>query len=75
MIPGLLGEPLWTDQTKEESHHTKRKHGGGSVVVWGWFAAGGAGRPAEVNRTMNSAVDPQTQKVHMCSALNEDPHF
>ncbi|KAK3550665.1 hypothetical protein QTP70_002365 [Hemibagrus guttatus] len=32
------------------------KYGGGSVMVWGCFAASGPGRLAVVNGTMNSAV-------------------
>ncbi|KAK3527102.1 hypothetical protein QTP86_010826 [Hemibagrus guttatus] len=32
------------------------KYGGGSVMVWGCFAASGPGRLAVINRTMNSAV-------------------
>uniref|UniRef100_A0A8C6P1G5 Transposase Tc1-like domain-containing protein n=1 Tax=Nothobranchius furzeri TaxID=105023 RepID=A0A8C6P1G5_NOTFU len=32
------------------------KHGGGSVMVWGCFAASGTGRLAVINGTMNSTV-------------------
>ncbi|GAA6067193.1 uncharacterized protein LOC117533128 [Tachysurus ichikawai] len=32
------------------------KYGGGSVMVWGCFAASGPGRLAVINRTRNSAV-------------------
>ncbi|KAI3354711.1 hypothetical protein L3Q82_019199 [Scortum barcoo] len=32
------------------------KYGGGSVMVWGCFAASGPGRRAVINGTMNSAV-------------------
>ncbi|KAK3518334.1 hypothetical protein QTP86_018638 [Hemibagrus guttatus] len=32
------------------------KYGGGSVMVWGCFAASGSGRLAVINGTMNSAV-------------------
>ncbi|KAK3561307.1 hypothetical protein QTP86_030603 [Hemibagrus guttatus] len=32
------------------------KYGGGSVMVWGCFAASGPGRLAVINGTMNSAV-------------------
>ncbi len=32
------------------------KYGGGSVIVWGCFAASGPGRLAVINGTMNSAV-------------------
>ncbi|KAK3556490.1 hypothetical protein QTP70_008318 [Hemibagrus guttatus] len=34
----------------------KVKYGGGSVIVWGCFAASGPGRLAVINGTMNSAV-------------------
>ena len=32
------------------------KHGGGSVMVWGCFAASGPGHLAVIDGTMNSAV-------------------
>ena len=32
------------------------KHGGGSVMVWGFSAASGPGRPAVIDGTMNSAL-------------------
>ncbi len=32
------------------------KHGGGSVMVWGYFAASGAGRLAIIEGTVNSAL-------------------
>ncbi len=34
----------------------KVKYGGGSVMVWGCFAASGPGRLAVINGTMNYAV-------------------
>ncbi len=63
---------LWIDETKVElSRYIWRKtntavhkkniiptvrHGGGSVMVWGCFAASGPGRLAIIDGTMNSAL-------------------
>ncbi|KAK3510736.1 hypothetical protein QTP70_021327 [Hemibagrus guttatus] len=58
---------LWTVQThyvwrKSNPTFQKKniiptvKYGGGSVMVWGCFAASGPGRLAVINETMNSAV-------------------
>ncbi|KAK3540398.1 hypothetical protein QTP70_030411, partial [Hemibagrus guttatus] len=41
------------------------KYGGGSVMVWGCFAASGPGRLAVINGTMNSAVYQKILKVNV----------
>uniref|UniRef100_A0A8C2KBE1 Transposase Tc1-like domain-containing protein n=1 Tax=Cyprinus carpio TaxID=7962 RepID=A0A8C2KBE1_CYPCA len=46
------------------------KYGGGSVMVWGCFAASGPGRLAVINGTMNSAVyqkNPEGECQAICS--------
>ncbi|KAI3369578.1 hypothetical protein L3Q82_024389 [Scortum barcoo] len=46
------------------------KYGGGSVMVWGCFAASGPGRLAVINGTMNSAVyqkNPEGECPAICS--------
>ncbi|KAK3519838.1 hypothetical protein QTP70_006672 [Hemibagrus guttatus] len=41
------------------------KYGGGSVMVWGCFAASGPGRLAVINGTMNSAVYKKSLKENV----------
>ncbi len=41
------------------------KHGGGSVMVWGCFAASGPGRLAIIDGTMNSALYQKTLKENV----------
>ncbi|KAI3361985.1 hypothetical protein L3Q82_012335 [Scortum barcoo] len=45
------------------------KYGGGSVVVWGCFAASGPGRLAVINGTMNSAVYQKILKENVHPAI------
>ena len=60
---------LWSDETKIElfglnaKHHVWRKpgiiptvkHGGGSVMLWGWFSAARRGRLVRIEAKMNGA--------------------
>ncbi|KAK3520058.1 hypothetical protein QTP70_011982 [Hemibagrus guttatus] len=69
--PELMKNNPWVEKGKSVSHYVWRKsntafqkkniiltvkYGGGSVMVWGCFAASGPGRLAVINGTMNSAV-------------------
>ncbi len=63
---------LWTDETK--AFHKKNiiptvKHGGGSVMVWGCFAASGPGRLAIIDGTMNSALYQKILKENVWSSV------
>ncbi len=56
----LFGRCVYTSGIKVAQHFRKKniiptvKYGGGSVMVWGCFAASGPGRLAVINGTMNS---------------------
>ncbi|KAF7640693.1 hypothetical protein LDENG_00022540, partial [Lucifuga dentata] len=69
---------LWTDETKVELFGSVKltafqkkniiptvKHGGGSVMVWGCFAASGPGRLAVIDGTMNSAIYQEILKENV----------
>ncbi len=45
------------------------KHGGGSVKVWGCFAASGPGWPAIIDGTMNSALYQKILKENVWSSV------
>ncbi|KAK3552485.1 hypothetical protein QTP86_012155 [Hemibagrus guttatus] len=45
------------------------KYGGGSVMVWGCFAASGPGRLAVINGTMNSAVYQKILKENVQTSV------
>ncbi|KAK1789439.1 hypothetical protein P4O66_015367 [Electrophorus voltai] len=47
------------------------KYGGGSVMVWGCFAASGPGRVAVVNGTMNSAVYQKILKENVQPSVRD----
>uniref|UniRef100_A0AAR2K1L6 Paired domain-containing protein n=1 Tax=Pygocentrus nattereri TaxID=42514 RepID=A0AAR2K1L6_PYGNA len=47
------------------------KYGGGSVMVWGCFAASGPGRLAVINGTMNSAVYQKILKENVRPSVRE----
>ncbi|KAK3522610.1 hypothetical protein QTP86_027195 [Hemibagrus guttatus] len=53
-FPGVAGRPKLPKSAA--TTHPGVKYGGGSVMVWGCFAASGPGRLAVINGTMNSAV-------------------
>ncbi len=50
------------------------KYGGGSVMVWGCFAASGPGRLAVINGTMNSAVYQKILKDNGSHSLSMRTH-
>jgi len=47
------------------------KYGGGSVMVWGCFAASGPGRLAVINGTMNSAVYQKLLKENVQPSVRD----
>ncbi len=47
------------------------KYGGGSVMVWGCFAASGPGRLAVINGTMNSAVYQKIMKDNVRPSVRD----
>ncbi len=47
------------------------KYGGGSVMVWGCFAASGPGRLAVINGTMNSAVYQKILKDNVWPSVRD----
>ncbi len=47
------------------------KYGGGSVMVWGCFAASGPGRLAVINGTMNSAVYQKNLKDNVRPSVRD----
>ncbi|KAK3574095.1 hypothetical protein QTP86_002852 [Hemibagrus guttatus] len=47
----------------------KVKYGGGSVIVWGCFAASGPGRLAVINGTMNSAIYQKILKENVRTSV------
>lgn len=47
------------------------KYGGGSVMVWGWFAASGPGRLAVVNGSMQSAVYQNILKENVWPSVRD----
>uniref|UniRef100_A0A8C6VVE8 Transposase Tc1-like domain-containing protein n=1 Tax=Nothobranchius furzeri TaxID=105023 RepID=A0A8C6VVE8_NOTFU len=47
------------------------KYGGGSVMVWGCFAASGTGRLAVINGTMNSTVYPNILKENVRPSVRQ----
>ncbi len=47
------------------------KYGGGSVMVWGCFAASGPGRLAVINGTMNSAVYQKILKDNVRQSVRD----
>ncbi|KAK3556981.1 hypothetical protein QTP70_022323 [Hemibagrus guttatus] len=55
MIPKTFGKIL-CGLMRQKLNFLEVKYGGGSVMVWGCFAASGPGRLAVINGTMNSAV-------------------
>ncbi|KAF7641127.1 hypothetical protein LDENG_00292770 [Lucifuga dentata] len=47
------------------------KHGGGSVMVWGCFAASGPGRLAVIDGTMNSALYQKILKENVRPSVRD----
>ncbi len=47
------------------------KYGGGSVMVWGCFAASGPGRLAIIDRTMNSALYQKIRKENVRPSVRD----
>jgi len=47
------------------------KHGGGSVMVWGCFAASGPGRLAVIDGTMNSALYQKILKENVQPSVRD----
>ncbi len=47
------------------------KYGGGSVMVWGCFAASGPGRLAVINGTINSAVYQKILKDNIRPSVHD----
>ncbi len=45
------------------------KYGGGSVMIWGCFAASGSGRLAIIDGTMHFALYQKILKENMCSSV------
>ncbi|KAF7664638.1 hypothetical protein LDENG_00170880, partial [Lucifuga dentata] len=69
---------LWTDETKVELFAFQKKniiptvkHGGGSVMVWGCFAASGPGRLAVIDGTMNSALYQKILKENVRPSVRD----
>ena len=62
---------IWrkTNTTFDKNIIPKVKHGGGSVKVWGCFAASGPGRLAVVDGTMNSAAYQKILKENVRPAV------
>uniref|UniRef100_A0A8D3CW52 Uncharacterized protein n=1 Tax=Scophthalmus maximus TaxID=52904 RepID=A0A8D3CW52_SCOMX len=68
---------LWSDETKVELFGRCKKniiptvkYGGGSVMVWGCFAASGPGRLAVINGTMSSAVYQKILKENVRPSMS-----
>lgn len=65
---------VWYKQNKEFQQKyliPTVKRGGGSVMVWGWFAAAGPGQLKIIESTVNSTLDQKVLEEHVRSSVKK----